>query len=329
MSSNEAPQVEDPDLWHAGERAMQSVAGMRDALEQSGRVVLRDQMPLQHRQFFAERQQIFLCLLDEAGWPWATVLEGDIGFVTSPAPQILTIAALPDEADPARAGISHGAHVGALGIDFSTRRRNRINGELLFAEGATGLMVRVTQSFGNCPQYIQARHLITEPGGTLPAQARTPVQHSASLQPAHLDLIANADTFFIASRSTAPGLARSEGLDMSHRGGLPGFVTVQNERRLAFPDYRGNFFFNTLGNLRLDARCGLLFIDFGTGTTLQLVGRGRVLDDPADYQRWPGAERAVAFDIELIVFAPGRLKTRYAFADFAPQLKRLAERQTD
>ena len=59
---------------------------------------------------------------------------------------------------------------------------------------------------------------------------------------------------------------------MSHRGGKPGFVGVTGDT-LAIPDFRGNRFYNTLGNLLGDPRAGLLFIDFASGDILQLQGR--------------------------------------------------------
>jgi predicted pyridoxine 5'-phosphate oxidase superfamily flavin-nucleotide-binding protein len=324
MTSDKTPATVDSCLWHEGERAMQEAAGIRAALEQRGGAVLRDHMPDQHREFFAQRQQIYLSLLDHAGRPWATLLEGELGFITSPHPRILAIAALPDVDDPARAGISNGAPVGVLGIEFATRRRNRLNGEILYAVGAKGFMVQAAQSFGNCAQYIQSRRLATASAELHQAYPPAAPERSSSLLSAHVELIAKADTFFIASRSPAPGLARSEGLDMSHRGGLPGFVRIESERRLMFPDYRGNFFFNTLGNLQLDPRCGLLFLDFTTGTTLQLIGRGSVLDGPANRSLWPGAERAVAFDIDDVVSTARRSRLRFDFESYAPQLERLA-----
>src|SRR4051794_34798081 len=101
MSSNKTTASVGPYLWHEGERAMQEAAGMRAALEQRGGAVLRDHMREQHREFFAQRQQIYVSLLDPAGRPWATLLEGEVGFITSPHPRILAIAALPDVDDPA------------------------------------------------------------------------------------------------------------------------------------------------------------------------------------------------------------------------------------
>ena len=319
MTAAEADLTGDPNVWHSGERAMQASVGKRSDMENRGRVVLRDHMPDQHRQFFAEREELFLALLDGAGYPWATVVEGDKGFITSPAPQILAIAALPDAADPRRARISDGAPVGVLGLGFSTRRRNRLNGEILYADGARGFMVKVVQSFGNCPKYIQTRRP-TAPLVTATTLRSLPVELTDGLSAGYAAMIGKADTFFIASRSVAPGLVRSEGLDVSHRGGLPGFVVVENSRRLVFPDYRGNNFFNTIGNLAVDPRCGLLFIDFANGATLQLVGRGDVLTGSSVSSRWSSAERAIAIDIERVAYTPHRVKARYAFESFAPEL---------
>ena len=84
------------------------------------------------------------------------------------------------------------------------------------------------------------------------------------------------------------------GLDVSHRGGPPGFVRVDGDV-LTIPDYRGNRYFNTLGNLLLEPRAALLFVDFARGEMLQLQGRGDVAWDEADL---PGAERTWRFTVE-------------------------------
>jgi len=62
-------------------------------------------------------------------------------------------------------------------------------------------------------------------------------------------------------------------MDASHRGGEPGFVQVLDDNHLLWPDYAGNNHFNTLGNLLVDSRVGLLFVDFAGGHLLQLSGR--------------------------------------------------------
>jgi predicted pyridoxine 5'-phosphate oxidase superfamily flavin-nucleotide-binding protein len=242
--------------------------------------------------------------------------------MTSPSPTRLAISAVPAADDPAAAGIVEGAPVGAIGLEFQTRRRNRVNGRVRLPD-SKGFVIEVDQSFGNCPQYIQARRpseLCEAPSAT-----GTP-RRAGSLSAGDAELIRRADTFFIASRSRMPGLARSEGLDISHRGGLPGFVLIDDDRDLRFPDYRGNSYFNTLGNLRVDPRCALLFIDFSNGTTLQITGLGHVMTEPEACRPWAGAERAVAIAVDTVVRTERRSRFRFEFVSFAAQFDRLEAR---
>jgi predicted pyridoxine 5'-phosphate oxidase superfamily flavin-nucleotide-binding protein len=174
----------------------------------------------------------------------------------------LRIDALPRDGDPAAPDFAAGADIGLLGIDLSTRRRNRANGRIVTRDG--GLTVHIAQSFGNCPQYIQTRKVVGRD------RKAGPVETLAGLDAATRDLIESADTFFVASRGRA-ALGAEGGFDMSHRGGRPGFVGVHGDT-LVIPDFRGNRFFNTLGNLLGDPRAGLLFVNFGTGDVLQLQG---------------------------------------------------------
>ena len=90
-------------------------------------------------------------------------------------------------------------------------------------------------------------------------------------------------------------------MDASHRGGPQGFVMFEEESVLIFPDYAGNDHFNTLGNLALDPRAGLLFVDFRKGSLLQLSGRAEVVWGAPDQERFPDAKRLVRFEIERAV----------------------------
>ena len=247
--------------FNADEQAAQALAGCR-----MGRAPIRPRLPEQHREFFGLLPYLFTATPDAQGWPIASVLTGSPGFIASPDPMTLRIDTLPREGDPAAADFRAGADIGLLGIDLSTRRRNRANGRIV--ERDAGLTVRITQSFGNCPQYIQTRKVV--------GRDRTagPVEILAGLDEAARDLIESADTFFVASRGRAE-LGPEGGLDMSHRGGRPGFVGVHGDT-LVIPDFPGNRFFNTLGNLLGDPRAGLLFVNFGTGDVLQLQGTATI-----------------------------------------------------
>ncbi|WP_321893675.1 hypothetical protein [Paraburkholderia tropica] len=74
--------------------------------------------------------------------------------------------------------------------------------------------------------------------------------------------------FVSASVPDDPG-ARENSVDGSHRGGRAGFIALVGDA-LLWPEYRGNWYFNTLGNLLIDPCCGLLIPDFASGDVLQL-----------------------------------------------------------
>jgi uncharacterized protein len=144
--------------FHAGEQTIQSRAGVRDRIELKGRAVIRGYLPEQHRAFFAALPFMVVGLADQNGQPWATTLSGPPGFMNSADENLLTIKAWLDPGDPLHSCIRDGAAVGGLGIEFSTRRRNRINGRIENCIISEGFSIRVQQSFGNCPKYIQARN---------------------------------------------------------------------------------------------------------------------------------------------------------------------------
>ena len=288
--------------FHEDERRAQALAGA-----QPGRAAIRPFMPDQHRAFFGLLPYLFAAISDERGHPMASVLTGEPGFVQSPDPTTLRIAAVPAASDPAASSFAAGAEIGLIGIDFTTRRRNRANGRLAAVDD--GLTVQVAQSFGNCAQYIQTRTPSPRPAD------HAPPERLAGLDDAARSLIAAADTFFIASRSRA-GLAEG-GLDMSHRGGKPGFVSVLGDR-LAIPDFRGNRFYNTLGNLLGDPRAGLIFIDFASGDILQLQGRAVIDWHPQPDGRPAGAERLWRLDVERAWRRRAAFPFSWTFGGHAP-----------
>ena len=169
--------------------------------------------------------------------------------------------------------------------------------------------VEVQQSFGNCPQYIQLRDF---------AFVRDPAVPSDEA-PRELDrlddraraMIAGADTFFVASY--VDDAERGRAVDVSHRGGRPGFVRIGADGVLTIPDFSGNRFFNTLGNLIANPKAGLLFVDFETGDLLQLTGDVEVLLDSPEIAAVEGAERLWRFAPRRIVYRPDALALRWSF----------------
>lgn len=331
--------------YHAGERAVQARARVGDMAARVGRSI-HVEIPPAAAAFVAAQRLVFLSAADPAGRVWASALTGPLGFARALDPRTLRVTAPSTDADPLHellqaapmAASHHGAAFGAAGegpfvrgpfvgllaIDFAARRRMRLNGRLArAADGA--LLVRADQVFANCPKYIQARQVVV--GTDAPAAqeaAHGPgegaARWGATLTDAQRALIRNADTFVIATRHP------DVGADCSHRGGLPGFVRVERcdggagraVDRLTWPDYPGNAMFNTLGNLAVDPRAGLLCVDFARGTTLQLTGRAATDWDPAHAASVPGAERLVTFDVEAVVEGGAALPFRLASPEYSP-----------
>ena len=266
-------------------------------------------MPDQHRSFFASLRYIALAAPDRDGWPVATMLSGQPGFVHAPDAARLLIDTLPDASDPALIGLDHGREIGLLGIDLATRRRNRANGHLLSVD-ATGMTIAVSQSFGNCPQYIQRRsvHPVARP-------AQAP-EFLSGLDDTATTLIRQADTLFVASRS-GPGHGERGGADISHRGGRPGFLRVDGDT-LWIPDFHGNRYFNTLGNLLGEPRAALLFIDFEQGDLLHLQGLAEIDWSSSAGRQIDGAERCWRFHITRVIRRRAALPLCWSFVDQAP-----------
>ncbi len=290
--------------FHMGEQLVQENLGVRD-IENWARKVVRDYLPEQHRDFYASLPFLLVAARDEQGRPWATLLAGPDGFATSPDVRHLKIEANPVPGDALEKALFKGADMGILGIELATRRRNRVNGRVSVLE-REGITFRVDQSFGNCPQYIREREW-RRVEHNLPGR---PIR-SPQLSSKQREWIAGADTFFIATGYRGDGESPTFGMDASHRGGERGFVEVVNDRQIRFPDYAGNNHFNTVGNLLLDPRAGFLFIDFSTGTLLQLTGQASIHWNSQEVTRFPGARRLITFDIEEAIEIPNAVALRW------------------
>ena len=250
--------------YHEGEIALQERAGSRLRAEAIGQTVL-DQMPPSAAEFLRQLPFLVLGALDEQGEVWATHLVGEPGFARPGGDRRILVDGGLLAGDPLAGTLRQaGRSVGMIGIEPRSRQRLRLNGRLEAAD-ADRLALSTTQVYANCPKYIQAR-------GFAPQPLRQPgkVRRSRVLDDCHRSWVESADTFFIAT------VHSDQGADCSHRGGMPGFVRVRDERRLSFPDYSGNFMFQTLGNLEIDPRAGLVFADYPSGTLVHLTGRARV-----------------------------------------------------
>lgn len=304
--------------FHQGELAAQERAGVRAQMEKAG-AMLRDYMPEQHRTFFPLLPTFFIGGSDEAGRIWASVLWGEPGFVQSPDATTLRIDAQLQADDPLASTLQPGGRFGGLGLQFETRRRNRANGVVTEVD-ARGFTFHVLQSFGNCPKYIQTRaQSLDAQAAPAPATPGPAIEGDGMLPESAVALIRRCDTFFIATASDAMD-GPPHGADVSHRGGLPGFVGLDADGALVWPDFQGNNFFNTIGNLTADPRAGLLFIDFERGDLLQLSGSAEVVWEGTKVERFPGAKRLLRFFPARHVFRPARMPLRWTLCESSPHL---------
>ncbi|WP_201317163.1 pyridoxamine 5'-phosphate oxidase family protein, partial [Burkholderia sp. E168m15] len=217
-----------------------------------------------------------------------------------------------------------GAPLGGLGIEFDTRRRNRVNGVVRAVDG-DALTIAVEQSFGNCAKYIQGRKPTFV---ARDVEASVAPDVSDALSGADRALLAQADTFFVASANTSAEAGAARGADVSHRGGMPGFVRVDDARTLTTPDFSGNRFFNTLGNLQHDPRAGLLFIDFDSGDVLYVAARAEIVWDGPDVASFDGAQRVVRFHVREVRRVRAVLPFRWSAVERAPQFAAMAAAAT-
>lgn len=301
--------IENP--FHSGELEAHRLSGEADtALRNS--VVISDTIIGGALPFLSRQNMVVLASRSEPGGVWASPVFGTPGFVSSPDGRRVLFdrgRIWETRGDPLWRNLTRGGRVGMLAIDLSTRRRLRVNGTIHGLDAGT-VVVSVTEAYPNCPKYIQ-RRMLSLTGDPQSHGAEPVLGRSMTIDAAHiLDL---ADTLFVASSHP------DRGLDVSHRGGQPGFVQRLDPRTIRVPDYAGNSLFNTLGNLLADPRTGVTAMDFTAGRMLQMTGEATVEWNPADERgRTGGTGRFWTFRIEAWKILPMPATARWQFLDASP-----------
>ena len=291
--------------FHEGELLVQDRAGVRREARRVGQM-LRAAIRPDARTFLAERRFVIVAAETVGGRVWVSIIAGPAGFVASSEDGTrLDVNVGPDLGDPIGPAISNENSVGLLAIDFTARRRYRVNG-VIRPVGA-GIPLEVREAFGNCPKYIHAYTALPD-GPVAHASPRT----SDSLDDGQRAWIERSETLFLGT------MHPDAGADASHRGGAPGFVRVTGPRELVWGDYSGNKLFNSLGNTAVHPPAGLLFLDPGTGSTLQLTGNLEIDWSPEAAAATPGAERVLRFSIEQVVERRGAIPLRWARGETSP-----------
>ena len=274
------------DIYHDGELRVQRLARASDEARISGQMINKA-IPSEAIEFILQQTMLVIGSIDPCGQVWASVIFGQAGFLQVQSDQQLQIdvsQTLRCIDDPLWDNLLRNPSVGLLIIELDSRRRLRINGRARKLS-TTRYAIDVASAYPNCPKYIQRRQsrklstAMLENPQQRDAIRSTSASHGNVLSAAQQLMIANADTFFVASAHPA------QGVDASHRGGQPGFVQLLNEHELRIPDFPGNRMFNTLGNFDSYPHAGLVFINFKHRRLLQLIGQPKILwdlDDPYD-----------------------------------------------
>ena len=278
--------------YHSGERLAQEYAGETTQAEFNGQAIEKFIIDGAIN-FISEQEYAIVSITDDADNVWASVLSGDRGFLNAIDPKNILIdinAVDIGENDVFWTVVEKNKKIGMLIIELDSRRRLRINGTVSHVDN-NSVHIKVQESYPNCMKYIQRRHIVERSSWTSDFQNKFSTGNTLS-EP-QKSLIRNADTFFI-------GTANPKGnLDVSHRGGNPGFVEFVDDKTLRIPDYQGNSMFNTFGNLLVNNHAGVVFWDFDKGIALQMTGTARIYwNQPTNEEKITSTGRFWEFEIK-------------------------------
>ncbi|EEQ92652.1 oxidoreductase, variant [Blastomyces dermatitidis ER-3] len=298
--------------WHEGEKKMHKLMHSPEKYNPTtpylspGAAYLIQKSPL-----------IALGITDTQGRPWTTIWGGETGFAGPVAESIIGIRNFVDKTyDPVvetlYGGKSNGEVVkeegkgrlmSGLSLDMETRKRVKLMGRMVAGNlagleatdpdkqgneplhaGQAQLVVKIEQSIGNCPKYINRKQITpVVPNPKL-------ISDSPQLPPEAIELLSQADTLFISS-------SYEESMGTNIRGGAPGFVRVVsngiNGAVIAYPEYSGNRLYQTLGNLQMTPLAGYVFPGFENGNVLYLTGKTEILVGKAAAALLPRSNLAV------------------------------------
>jgi len=155
------------------------------------------------------------------------------------------------------------APYGGLVINLGLARRARLNGRI--AKAGEAAVLTAAETFTLCRKYM-APSMALEREHRIGPRSREPI----GLDDAWLaSLLARTETSFLASVSP------DGGPDVAHRGGPPGFITVDAARgTVSWPEFVGDGVFKSAGNVRATGSFTLLALDLETGDGVELAGTG-------------------------------------------------------
>ncbi|KAF5333624.1 hypothetical protein D9611_002569 [Ephemerocybe angulata] len=290
--------------WHPGEKAMHHKMGFDKApgVSDAWRSIYGE-LTQQHMKFHTSNLHFLpVVTLDKKGRPWSSILAsgtGEIGWIKPKGYTTLQLKPRIWEGDPfwENSGEFEDVEgtemlIAGIGVEVSTRRRNKLAGKVKSVErnedGRTVTFdVEVNEATGNCPKYIVLRAVEPHPK-THPTLVhdQTDMSPTDRLPSDVISFIHAADTVWLGSAyhpSSSDAKRFPSHLGINHRGGRAGWVRVKpsDGRTLVLPDYSGNRFMSTLGNIEYTPVASLAIADFKTGDVLYLTGDAENIQGPA------------------------------------------------
>ncbi len=322
-SENSTEDSKEVGPFHKGERDLQIRAGVNQELQRLAKRAITNSLPIQHQIFFTKLPMVFVAVEDQQSNVWSSILMGDVGFIEINDVNSMTINAQFLDVDPLVNQLKLSSEMGILGFQFETRRRNRVSA-IVSEISDSKITLEVKQCYGNCPKYIQRRQ-----GHRLNFK-KTPVSVLFdSFDDDMQQFISDADSLFIASQyidesKNNHNKSKNRGVDSSYRGGMPGFIKVLNETTFLIPDYIGNNFFNTMGNISQNPKTGIQFLDFENGHRIMLTGTSEIIW--ADDQELPfeGVDRMIRFTLDHGYHLKNSLPYTWEFTSYSPFSKAYA-----
>uniref|UniRef100_A0A7R9ZZV6 FAD-binding FR-type domain-containing protein n=1 Tax=Pyrodinium bahamense TaxID=73915 RepID=A0A7R9ZZV6_9DINO len=296
-------------VFHAGELYVQNRVGSAGSAAGLGADMISPRIDPRAAGIFEVCPHLFVASvqqLDDGSMKvWASALFGKPGFASVHQDfRHLEIETRIAAGDPLAGNIGVGAPLASLAISFEHRARYRINGRVVAAT-QDSVMLESLEAFPNCPKYIAAR------SWTVLAESPRAFEAAASPMKPRLEgkamaLMRAADTFFLATSHL------ERGADLSHRGGKPGFVRVSEDGSEVFwADYAGNGMFQSLGNIVSSGIAGVLFVDWASGSTLQISGKALVEWRDAGETKLDDSTRIVRLFVESCIWTQRQLPIKY------------------
>lgn len=297
-------------VFHNGELEVQNKMNVQHIASKVGQSI-KDRIILGAIPFIENQSTITISSKDSNHKNWISLLVGVNGFIHVPDVNTFDIyidKLKSDLNDVFFKNITKHKTIGAIFIELGSKRRYRVNGTVILIT-ENKISIKITEAYPNCPKYIQQRSITNlSPINTTPKKETGLNNISTKF----IDLIKNADTFFIGSEAVNK-------MDASHRGGKPGFIKVINRNTLKIPEYVGNNLYNTLGNLTTNPNAGLMFIDFTNNSVLQLNGSVLIQYDQKTEEDLKQTNTGIfwTFNIEKWIFTENHHQMDWNFIEYS------------